>query len=205
MGSGQEFVFVSEGLDAHRGDGTGRAGSPVERFGGLLRLFNEMGQTGTITYSLRPSTFEEYYRANREQLTRALVLTLGNLELGRDAAAEAMTRTFENWSSVGAYTNPMGWTYRVGLNWARSRLRKYRREAPAGGHEPATHDAPSLDPRVDAAVERLGVKQRAVIVLRFYLDWSIPEIAGALGVPQGTVKSRLHRALATLERELGDS
>jgi len=50
-----------------------------------------------------------------------------------------------------------------------------------------------------AAVARLPIKQRAVLVLRFYLDCSLEWIAEALEIPPGTVKSRLHRALEALE------
>jgi RNA polymerase sigma-70 factor (ECF subfamily) len=42
-----------------------------------------------------------------------------------------------------------------------------------------------------------------VVVLRYYLDWSTEEVAEALGVAEGTVKSRLHRALRRLESSLG--
>ena len=50
-----------------------------------------------------------------------------------------------------------------------------------------------------AALEELPVQQRAVVVLRFYFDWSTEQVAKALGVPNGTVKSRLSRALERLE------
>jgi RNA polymerase sigma-70 factor (ECF subfamily) len=51
---------------------------------------------------------------------------------------------------------------------------------------------------LDRALQRLEPEQRAVIVLRFYLDLSLMETADALGVPLGTAKSRLHRALAQM-------
>jgi RNA polymerase sigma-70 factor (ECF subfamily) len=58
------------------------------------------------------------------------------------------------------------------------------------------------DPAVAAAVALLPLDQRAVVVLRFYLDWSTEEVATALGIAEGTVKSRLHRALRRLETSL---
>ena len=148
--------------------------------------------------------FEDYYRANRDHLTRALVLSLGSLELGRDAAAEAMTRTFQHWRKVRRYANPMGWSYRVGLNWGRSRRRKQAREVAMAGSGPIVFDHPQLDRRLDDALGALPIGQRAVVVLRYYLDWSVADIAAALGLPAGTVKSRLHRALAALQHEMGD-
>ena len=48
----------------------------------------------------------------------------------------------------------------------------------------------------------LPLDQRSVVVLRYYLDWSTEEMAEAMGVAPGTVKSRLHRALRRLERAL---
>lgn len=59
------------------------------------------------------------------------------------------------------------------------------------------------DPDVTRAVAALPYNQRAVVVARYYLDWSTPQIAEGLDLPLGTVESRIHRALARLERELG--
>ncbi len=67
------------------------------------------------------------------------------------------------------------------------------------------YDRPSLDKALDDAIAELPLKQRAVLVLRYYMDWSVTDIAAALNVPAGTVKSRLHRAVAVLQAELGDS
>ena len=53
------------------------------------------------------------------------------------------------------------------------------------------------------ALRKLDVKLRSVVVCRLLLDWSVEETADALRIKPGTVKSRLHRALATLERSLG--
>jgi RNA polymerase sigma factor (sigma-70 family) len=58
------------------------------------------------------------------------------------------------------------------------------------------------DPELTAALRRLTTEHRAVVVCRFYLDWSVDETAAALGIPAGTVKSRLARALSSLQRTL---
>jgi RNA polymerase sigma-70 factor (ECF subfamily) len=60
-----------------------------------------------------------------------------------------------------------------------------------------------IDPRVHNALRALDVDQRAVVVCRLLLDWSVEQTATALGIKPGTVKSRLSRALERLERELG--
>jgi DNA-directed RNA polymerase specialized sigma24 family protein len=68
--------------------------------------------------------FDDFYRACREEMARALVLTVGHRDLGREATDEAFARAFESWADVGGYKNPDGWVYRVGVDWARSRLRR---------------------------------------------------------------------------------
>lgn len=75
--------------------------------------------------------FEVFYRACREEMVRALVLTVGHRDLGLEATDEAFARALERWADVGGYKNPEGWVYRVGVNWARSKLR--RRSFTTGG------------------------------------------------------------------------
>jgi RNA polymerase sigma-70 factor (ECF subfamily) len=58
------------------------------------------------------------------------------------------------------------------------------------------------EPAVAAALAELNVDQRAVVVCRFLLDWSVDETAAALGVRPGTVQSRLHRAVHQLQSRL---
>ena len=56
---------------------------------------------------------------------------------------------------------------------------------------------------LERALRALPLDQRAVVVLRYYLDWSQEDVAAALDIPVGTVKSRIHRALKKLEQEMG--
>ena len=153
--------------------------------------------------TLAPDAFEDFYRTRREQVFRGLTITLRDRDLAADATDEAMARAYQRWRTVRSYANPEGWVYRVGLNWARSRLRKSRREV--GGFRledrPGTAPFPS-DPSLMAAVAALPLKQRSVVVLRFYFDLSTEQVAKALGVPKGTVKSRLSRALERLEQSV---
>jgi RNA polymerase sigma-70 factor (ECF subfamily) len=151
----------------------------------------------------RESSFEAYYRDNRQHIFRALALTLGNRDLATDAVDEAMTRTYQHWRTVSSFDNQAGWTYRVGLNWARSRLRKRKREILSGQIPERLTEVTFRDPDLDRAVKALPLDARAVVVLRHYLDWSTDDVARALGIRPGTVKSRLHRAMAELRLQLG--
>ncbi len=179
---------------------------------------SELMGSGTIRFGLTVSTaegaahapsgpidavalrFEDFYAAHRDEMARALGLSLRDASLGAEAADEAFARACQRWGQVSAYANPQGWVFRVGLNWARSWLRRVRRERerqPLVAQPHATEDrARDLD--LEAALSTLNDAHRAVIVARFYLDWSVAETAEALGVAPGTVKSRLSRGLEQL-------
>jgi RNA polymerase sigma-70 factor (ECF subfamily) len=145
--------------------------------------------------------FERYYRRHAEPLRRALCLAVGDVDLGTEAADEALARACERWDHIGGYVNPDGWVYRVGLNWARSRQRRNRfrdrRPVPERGVIPVPGD-----PELAAALAGLSTDHRAVVVCRYLLDWTVDQTATALDIPAGTVKSRLARALTVLQRAL---
>lgn len=144
--------------------------------------------------------FEDFYAAHRDELARALGMALRDSALGTEAADEAFARACQRWGQVSAYANPQGWVFRVGLNWARSWLRRVRRERerrPLLAQPHATEDR-TRDVDLDRALSTLNDAHRAVIVARFYLDWSVAETAEALGIAAGTVKSRLSRGLEQL-------
>lgn len=144
--------------------------------------------------------FEDFYAAHRDEMARALGLALRDAALGTEAADEAFARACQRWGQVSSYANPQGWVFRVGLNWARSWLRRVRRERerrPLLAQPHATEDRPR-DLDLEQALSTLNDAHRAVIVARFYLDWSVAETAEALGIAAGTVKSRLSRGLEQL-------
>lgn len=149
--------------------------------------------------------FAVFYEEWRSSIRRSLALALGDVDLADEAADEAMTRALTHWEKVSAYERPEGWLYRVGLNWARGVFRKRRYEL-LSDLEPSLRSSedPLPDPDLINAVGSLSLKLRSVVVARYYLGFSTSEVAEALQIPEGTVKSRLSRALERLARELGD-
>jgi RNA polymerase sigma factor (sigma-70 family) len=151
---------------------------------------------------LRQSDFAEFYRLQRGPVFRALALTLRDQDLAADAVEEAMVRAYERWRAVSEYDNQEGWAFRVGLNWARSRARKTRREI-YSDRLPEMLSLDSVpDPDLERALGALTVEERTVVVLRHYLDMSYDQIGVALQIPSGTAKSRLHYATEELRRQL---
>lgn len=167
------------------------------------------GQQGhASSVDIEVAGFDEFFHEHHASIVRALGLALGDEHLARDAASEGFAKALQRWRRVGRYDNPAGWVYRVGLNWGRSRWRKTRREISehAAGEidQPGANIEPS-DPRLFPALQELSVDHRVVVVARYYLDWSEQQIADALDVRPGTVKSRLSRALDHLGAALGSA
>ncbi|MDW3218618.1 MAG: sigma-70 family RNA polymerase sigma factor [Acidimicrobiales bacterium] len=150
------------------------------------------------------SGFEPFYEANRDAIGRGLALMLDDAALGFEAADEAMARAYERWDMIRDGSNPSGWVYRTGLNWARSWLRRRRRskdKAPLLARADAVDERP-VDTDLAEALKTLSDDHRAVVVLRYFNDWSVEQTAEALEIAPGTVKSRLSRALDELNRQL---
>jgi RNA polymerase sigma-70 factor (ECF subfamily) len=116
-----------------------------------------------------------------------------------------MARAYQRWSSVSRMDNPSGWVYRVGLNLARSRIRRLTRRRRVVAIDRVASEVPEpdvLEPAILRALRALPVDHRSVVVCRLLLGWSEAETAEALGIRPGTAKSRLHRATATLADQL---
>ncbi|HEX9766408.1 MAG TPA: sigma-70 family RNA polymerase sigma factor [Nitriliruptorales bacterium] len=152
----------------------------------------------------RDASFDAFFAREYPNVERALALVLGDWDLAADATQEAMARAFARWPTVSGYANASGWVFRVGLNHSRSRLRRIARLLLVRPPDGAARPVEPADPQVAVAVGRLPVEQRAVVVLRFWLDWTVEQTAHALDIAPGTVKSRQHRALATLREHLED-
>jgi RNA polymerase sigma-70 factor (ECF subfamily) len=145
--------------------------------------------------------FDSFYRSRRARIAKALAFALGDVDLAAEATDEAFVRAYERWAKVQRLDRPEAWVYRVASNWATSVLRR-RRRSPHRFYEPDLDGPAVSDPAVHAAVAGLDVKHRSVVVCRYLLGWSVAETATALGLRQGTVKSRLHRAAQTLQSAL---
>ena len=126
--------------------------------------------------------------------------------LADDAAQEALQQALAALPRFDE-TRPFGpWVKRIAVNRAIDHLRSRRRIELVDEDSPSLHgwaigEAADEDLRLWAvadAVAALGTAKRTVVVLRYWLDLPLEEIAGALGLPVGTVASRLNRALAEL-------
>lgn len=143
------------------------------------------------------------------------VLSLGGVSWQDldDAVQQVRLRLLEQDASENSVRNPGAWTAvvasRVAVDWHRGRQRHERltqrmlalRSPGAGGQSPDRDRDLAID--VAAALDELPADQRQLVVLRFFTDLTVPQIADVLGIAQGTVKSRLHAAVGQMRARLG--
>ncbi len=147
-------------------------------------------------------------RYERVVYTLALRMT-GDREEARDITQTVFLKVFRSLGSFDPRRRFFSWVYRIALNEGIDRRRGRRSETeldatcedPAEGPD-ARAERNETAGVVQAALLTLSEDDRRVLVLRHWLDRSHAEIADALGVPERTVKSRLHEARQRLGRAL---
>jgi RNA polymerase sigma-70 factor, ECF subfamily len=148
----------------------------------------------------------EFLHTSYPRLVAAVALTSGSRPAAEDAVQEALIRAWERSDKGEEIDSLEGWVTTVALNLARSGLRRLRseRRARARLHASMVGEPPTADRLdVDRALAALPRRQREVAVLRYYLQLSTREVASALELDVGTVKSTLFRARAALAQALG--
>ncbi len=143
---------------------------------------------------------DELFRERFDPMVRLATLLTGSLEVAEELVMDAFARLAPR---IDQIEHPAAYLRSAVVNAAHShhrRLRLARRHAPQP--ELATHD-----PEIDELWDRLAhlrPAERACVVLRFYDDLTLEQIADELDLPIGTVKSHLHRAIARLRSLLGE-
>lgn len=150
---------------------------------------------------------EEFDRAFEDLFPRAWRLAyriVGDAQVAEELAAEALTRAYVRWGRLRDATWRDGWVLRVTTNLA---LDAARRRTPVPRTPPPEdlQEIGTLRVALVAALRALPRRQREVVALRYLTGMSEADVARALGVTPGTVKSHLHRGIAALRAHLGDS
>ncbi|HWL42205.1 MAG TPA: RNA polymerase sigma factor [Ilumatobacter sp.] len=147
-----------------------------------------------------PGWFDHLYRRHRKDTVRLARLLTGSAAAAEDLAHEAFIRLYRRSQPID---NPVPFLRVVTVNVCRDWHRSQRRERLRAVRVGVDVDHLSLAAReLDASLARLPYHERAVIVLRYWLDLSESDIALTLGCRPGTVKSRHARALHKLNKEL---
>jgi RNA polymerase sigma factor (sigma-70 family) len=152
----------------------------------------------------RDHAFDSLYRAEHLAMLRLGFLLTGNRDVAAEVVHDAFVRTYQRWDSLdrpGAYLRT---SVVNGCNDHHRRRIRRRTDPVADVGDRLDPNADRHDEHLADAIAHLRPKRRAAIVLRYYLDLPQREIAEALGVREGTVKSLLHRGLADLRVALAD-
>ena len=124
-----------------------------------------------------------------------------------EAVQEASLHAWRRQSSLQQIDRFDAWFERILVNQCRDQLRRRGRSvrlAPAGAEidRPAARPETGTDADLERALAALDLDHRTVIVMRYWQDRTVDDIAARIGIPSGTVKSRLHTALRSIRASL---
>jgi RNA polymerase sigma-70 factor (sigma-E family) len=158
---------------------------------------------------IRDSEFGEYVAAHRARFVRtARLLTAGDHAGAEDVVQVALTRVYVNWPRVRRADDRLAYGFRVLTNAFLDEQRRAHRRRELVTEETPDRVAPMPDHEtrsvVLAALNHLPPRQRAVVVLRHFLQYDVTATAHVLGCTEGTVKSQNAKALNRLRKELGE-
>jgi RNA polymerase sigma-70 factor (ECF subfamily) len=142
--------------------------------------------------------FRAMYEAEFANVCRTVNVMCGDLATAEDATQEAFAQALVRWRRLRDAPWVAGWVTTTAINAARRELR--RRRVPSLVSSAEVHIEPELDLR--AAVASLPPRQQEAVALYYLLDMSLADVASAMGCDEGTVKTHLSRARATLARAL---
>lgn len=150
--------------------------------------------------------FSEYVHAQHPALLRFATVLTGQAWLAEDLVSDVLGRAFERWTDIGAMERPHAYVRRMVVNEHLS-WRRRRRHSTVHAEPPDEVVADGADEHVEreamiAVLAQLPRRQRAAVVLRYYLGLSDAEVAAELGCRESTVRSQIARALRTLRIDL---
>ncbi len=150
--------------------------------------------------------FEAWVAARGPALLRFAYLVTRDADAAQDAVQDALTAACARWARISRTDDPDAYVRRMIANAHISWWRRVaRRETPTADLVMPRSEPGSLLPEAQAAWQLCGTlprRQRAAVVLRFYEDLSYAEIAEVLQCSEATVRSQIHRALASLRTRL---
>ena len=158
--------------------------------------------------------FDQLVRGRIDAVYRVALGVLGNPADARDATQETFVSVWRNLPGLRDAERFEGWLHRVTVNAAKMVLRRRRgvreiqldpaTDFPAGSQPPASVGQLTAS-AFDRAFDRLSIEQRAILVAHHLDGRGVAALASELGIPEGTVKSRLHSARAALQRALDEA
>ena len=144
----------------------------------------------------------------RPQLVGTLSLYCGDADVAEELTQDTLARVWDRWAQVREMPSPHAWAYRVGVNLANSHYRRRAAERRATSRRERLAGERGAADLADAIVVRQAVaalprRQKTALVLRYYADLPIDEVASLMSCAPGTVKALTHQAIARLRDTIG--
>lgn len=162
-----------------------------------------------MTEIARREAFAALFSQMAPRMYRTALGILGSPHDAADALQDAGLKAFRYFAKLNHAEAGPAWLTRILINACYDQGRKRSRLLPAGlaplEHVQAAEPCSETDWELVQALQTLPEEQRTTVVLRFFQDLSLPQIATVMNVPEGTVKSRLHTALGKLRAALRES
>ena len=165
--------------------------------------------TGHLVLAAREgdsASFAAIVRAETPAAYRLALSIVRSPAEAEDAVQEAFLRAWRDLGDLRDIESWPGWfrklTVRAALDQARRRRSVREIDFEAADHPGVEGPDPTERLELMRAFDRLGPDDRAVLALRFFADLEVPDLAATLGIPLGTAKSRLHRALDRLRVQM---
>lgn len=140
------------------------------------------------------------------RLVGMLALYCGDGDVAEDLAQEALIRLCRDWRRVRKLHTPERWLHRVAINLAHSHYRRKaieRKSLALLGRRPRQDPQPNTDVESLKLLNNLPHRQKAAVLLHYYLDMTVPEVAQVMEIPDGTAKTLIHRGTRALSTDPG--
>jgi RNA polymerase sigma-70 factor, ECF subfamily len=155
-----------------------------------------------------PEPFEVFYLREYPKVVGLLHGLLGSRLVAEELAQETFLVAYRDWDRISGLDNPRAWVRKVAINQRGSFLRAYHRQQTRERDAVVRYEEDSIKLADDhaevwQAIRTLPPLQAQVIALHYYEDYSVAQVAAALGKAPGTIKAQLHHGRRKLARLLG--
>jgi RNA polymerase sigma factor (sigma-70 family) len=140
------------------------------------------------------SGFSDFFRAQHQRVLRSTYLVVGSRASAEDITQDSFVVAWRHWSRIASYDRADLWVMRVAIRLAVRHARRHRVAARDPGETDLITTADPTDGMILAQVARLPAAQRAAIVLFYYEDRPVAEVAEVLGCAPATARVHLYRA-----------
>jgi RNA polymerase sigma-70 factor (ECF subfamily) len=152
----------------------------------------------------RDLEFAWLFRGEFSRVVRTVYLVVGDHQRAEDIAQDAFVKLLGSWRKVSLYDKPEAWVRRVAIRMAVRTARRERLRATVESQIERPDPPRPRDVDLMRAVRQLPASQRAAVVLFYFEDRPVSQVADLLGCAEATARVHLHRARTRLSKLLGE-